>query len=162
MFSPGHSCREHSVHGPGSSTLRLQLRVERDAVQSSGIESTFEGPETREPVSQVPCRVFGPVQNIQMSANQMLCRTFGPVQNSIRYLVYAKGALKFGPVQNIREHIWSMPNGFGQDQISRTFRSGPNVSMDILDRTKYDQISEDLLEWTKHLLDIFGQDQMVL
>ena len=30
----------------------------------------------------------------------------------------------------------SMPNGYGQDEMSRTFWVWTNVSMDILDRTK--------------------------
>ena len=59
----------------------------------------------------------------------------------IRHLVHAKRSLIFGPLQNVREHVWSMPDSFERDQISRTFWRGPNVSMDVLGRSKYDQIS---------------------
>ena len=46
-----------------------------------------------------------------------------------RHLVCAKRSLIFGPVWNIHERVWSMPNAFGQDQISRTFWPEPDVSM---------------------------------
>ena len=52
---------------------------------------------------------------------------------SMRHLVHAKRPLKFGPIQNIHEHIWSMPNGFGRDQ---------NI--------------KDLLAWTRCLPGSFG------
>ena len=51
-------------------------------------------------------------------------------KTSIRHLVHAKRSwylVIFGPVQNVQKYIWSMPNGFGQDQISKTFWHGPNV-----------------------------------
>lgn len=32
----------------------------------------------------------------------------------------------FSPIQNVHKHVWSMPNGLGQDQIPRTFWHGPN------------------------------------
>lgn len=63
-----------------------------------------------------------------------------------------------------------MPDGFGQDQISRTFWHGPNVSMVILERTKCGQISrtfwhgpngpaniKDLLLWARCLMDILDR-----
>ena len=37
----------------------------------------------------------------------LVLQSFGPCQN----------VLEIGPSQNIHEHIWSMPNGFGQDQM---------------------------------------------
>ena len=56
---------------------------------------------------------------------------------SIRHLVHAKRSLKIVPVQNVHEHTWSMPNGIGWHQISRTsgmdqmspwmFSTGPDV-----------------------------------
>lgn len=60
---------------------------------------------------------------------------------SVRHLVHAKRFLKFGPTQNVCDHIWSMPSGSGEDQISRTSWCGPNVLgvkcvTDALDRTK--------------------------
>ena len=61
------------------------------------------------------------------------CRTLGLVQISIRHLIHNTFAscqrpLKFGPVQNVHECIWFMPDGFGQDQISKTFWHRPNAS----------------------------------
>lgn len=59
----------------------------------------------------------------------MVNKKFGPHQK----------VLKFGLIKNVHEYIWSMPSGFGQDQISKTFRCGPNIFwylVDILERTK--------------------------
>lgn len=64
------------------------------------------------------------------------CGTFGPVQTSIRHLVYAVRSLKSGPIQNINGHIWSMPDGFGQDRISRTVWHRPDISIYVLFRTQ--------------------------
>ena len=55
----------------------------------------------------------------------------------------------------------SMPNGFGQDQILRTFWCGPNAFMDVLDRTKPNQV---LRTFYKNQMSCgyFEQEQMVL
>ena len=47
----------------------------------------------------------------KMSVRHLVHKTFSPYQRS----------LKFFPIQNILERVWSMPKGFRQDQISRTF-----------------------------------------
>ena len=36
-------------------------------------------------------------------------------KTSIRFVVHAKGSLRFGHIQNIHEHMCSVPNGFAQD-----------------------------------------------
>lgn len=45
---------------------------------------------------------------------------------------------------------------FGQDQISRTIWSGPNMLLDISDETKF----QGPLAWTKCLHGCFEQDQI--
>lgn len=145
MFSLGHSCQEHSVCGLGSSFVWLQLRMERDAVQPSVTEPVLVGL-----FSQMPCKMLV----LSKTSKCLLTRCFAGhlvlSKMSIRYLVHAKRSLKFGPVQNIHECIWSMPNGFGQDQISKDLLEWTEWLTDILDRTK----------WSSNYQGPIGLDQM--
>ena len=47
----------------------------------------------------------------------MISRHFDLSKTPIGHLVHAKRPLTFGHVQNVHEHVLSMPNGFRQDQI---------------------------------------------
>ena len=46
---------------------------------------------------------------------------------SKRHLIHNLRSLRYGPIQNTHNRIWFMPNGIGEDQISRTFWLEPNV-----------------------------------
>ena len=48
-------------------------------------------------------------------------------ETSIRHLVHAKKTLESGSIQDGHEYVWSMPYGFGQDQIPRAFWHEPSV-----------------------------------
>lgn len=86
--------------------------------------------------------------------------------------------LKFGPFQNVYEHVCPMQNGFGHDQTNiKDLQAWTKCFMDVLDRTKWpykyqgnfcmDQASYeqhvlgtkylmDILYRTKHLLTLLG------
>lgn len=54
------------------------------------------------------------------------CRTLGLIRMSIRHLIHntyapCQRSLKFGPVQNVHEYIWFMPDGIGEDQYQKHF-----------------------------------------
>ena len=57
--------------------------------------------------------------------HDLVTKTTNKQQNSHKILVHIKSSLIFAgpfvPVQNVHEHILSMSNGSGEDQISRTF-----------------------------------------
>ena len=98
MFSPGHSCQEQCAW-TRKQFLVAAAKDGKEWGSAKHHQTSLWDTETREPISLMSCRMFGPVQNTQMSANQMLCRTFGPVQN-----VHKIG----GPRQRFLE-IWSYP-----------------------------------------------------
>ena len=72
----------------------------------------------------------------QKSVSQSVCmerRYLVLSKTSIRHLVLPEDPcclVLFGTVQNAHEWIWSMPDGFGEDQTSRIFWCGSNVLSD--------------------------------
>ena len=81
---------------------------------------------------------------------RMVSRHLVPSQIFIKHLVHTKRSLKFGPIQNVRaKWLWTGPN-------IKNLLAWTNVSMDILNRTKCDQISRTFFGGP-YVLDIFNR-----
>ena len=64
-------------------------------------------------------------------------QTFSALQNGHRTFCPCRMVFEMWSCPSVHEHIRSMPNGFGQDRISRTLSHGLNVSTGILDRNQW-------------------------
>ena len=92
--------------------------------------------------------LWGPVGNAHKVLSKML----------ISHWVQTKRSLIFGLLQNAHGDIWLTPKGPQYLVLSKIIWHGPNMLMDILDRTK----CQDLLASTKYLMEVLGRTKCLL